>query len=158
MIVETAQVVQVQGRYALVRTERRTACERCAVNKGCGTSVLSRVLGRRWSELKVLNTPGARVGDTVNIGVGEAGLLKSALVIYATPLAGIAASALTGTLLFGPSLSEPAAVALGAVGFVAGLLLARRFSARAADNPEYHPVVLSIEGSAEASGGGALAP
>ena len=49
MIAENAQVVGFEGNDIWVETQRKTACGQCAANKGCGTAVLSKVLGNKRS-------------------------------------------------------------------------------------------------------------
>lgn len=86
MIEETAFVVAVEGDYALLQTQRRSACQSCSVKQGCGTSVLSRVVGQRSTQLRVLNTLSAQVGDEVIIGLEENALVQGSLLVYSVPL------------------------------------------------------------------------
>ncbi len=86
MIEETAFVVAVEGDYALLQTQRRSACQSCSVKQGCGTSVLSRVVGQRSTQLSVLNTLSAQVGDEVIIGLEENALVHGSLLVYSLPL------------------------------------------------------------------------
>ncbi|MFW2374164.1 MAG: SoxR reducing system RseC family protein [Gammaproteobacteria bacterium] len=86
MIEETATVVAVEGAYALLQTQRQSACQSCSVKTGCGTSVLSQVVGQRSSQLKVENTLQLKVGDEVVIGLLENSLVKGSLLIYALPI------------------------------------------------------------------------
>lgn len=86
MIEETARVVAVEGQYALLQTQRQSACQSCSVKTGCGTSVVSQVVGQRSSQLKVENILHARVGDEVVIGLMENSLVKGSLLIYALPI------------------------------------------------------------------------
>lgn len=162
MIVEKARVVAADEHYALVYTETSPACGRCAVNKGCGASVLSRLAGRRGARIRVANRGGAKVGDTVTLGMSEAGLLKSALIVYAVPLLGVVLAIALATAVTGARLSEAAGITVGVIGFALGLGVARRFSAGRVDNPDYHPVILSVEKPDQkepaSGGGGMLAP
>ena len=74
MIEEQGEVVEVQGEFAWIESERTTTCGSCAVRKGCGTSAIAKVLGQRRVRLRVLNRIDARVGDRVVIGIAESGL------------------------------------------------------------------------------------
>jgi sigma-E factor negative regulatory protein RseC len=145
MIKEKAQVVAVEGEYALVQTLRRSTCNGCAANQSCGTSVLSKVLGQRYARMRVLNTPRANVGDTVLIALGESGLLKSALVVYCLPLLAIVLFVVLGQLTLGANFTEGLAIVFGLAGFVASLCLARLLSTRMASNVNYQPVILAVE-------------
>lgn len=146
MIEETGQIVDVQGAFAWVESERSGSCGNCAANKGCGTGAIAKVLGRRQVRLRVLNRIQARVGDQVVIGISESGLLRGSLAVYAAPLIGLFAGSLAGYLLairlYPEWPADPAAIAGALAGFVAGLGWLRGFSRRTAMNPAYQPVVL----------------
>jgi len=146
MIEETGQVVDVDGAFAWVESERASSCGSCAVRKGCGTGALAKVMGQRQVRLRVLNRIQARVGDHVVIGISESGLLRGSLAVYVAPLAGLFAGALAGYALasrFYPAWpADPVAIAGALAGFVCGLVWLRCFSRRSARNPAYQPVVL----------------
>lgn len=145
MIEEKAQVVAVEGEYALVQTLRRSTCESCVANHGCGTSVLSKILGQRYARIKVLNTKQAKVGDTVMIALGENGLLKSALVVYCYPLIAVVLFVVLGQSLLGADFTDGMAILFGVAGFGAALWMVRLLTARMAHNTDYQPVILSVE-------------
>lgn len=86
MIEERARVVAVEGQYALVETQRKSTCESCSVNKGCGTAVVSKALGRAPLQHRVENRIDASAGDEVVIGIDESGLLKGSFAAYIVPL------------------------------------------------------------------------
>ena len=86
MIEETATVVAVEGRYVLLQTQRQSACHSCSVKTGCGTSVLSQVVGQRSSQIRADNTLALKVGDEVVIGLLENSLVKASLLLYALPI------------------------------------------------------------------------
>lgn len=145
MIEESGRVVAVEGDFAWVESERTSACGSCAVRKGCGTSAIAKVFGRRRMQLRVLNRINALVGDDVVVGISEAGLLRGSLAVYAAPLAGLFAGALTGhfagrQLL--ASASDLLAIGGALAGFLAALLWLRHFSRTSAKDVAYQPVVL----------------
>jgi sigma-E factor negative regulatory protein RseC len=146
MIEETGQIVDVEGAFAWVESERTSSCSSCAVRRGCGTGAIARVLGQRRVHLRVLNRINARVGDLVVIGVSESGLVRGSLAVYAAPLFGLFAGALGSYAMasrFYPEWpTDPVAVAGALAGFVSGLFWLRGFSRRTARNPAYQPVVL----------------
>lgn len=146
MIEETGRVVDVDGAFAWVESERSGTCGSCAVRRGCGTGAIARVLGQREVRLRVLNRIEARVGDHVVIGVSESGLLRGSLAVYAVPLSGLFAGALAGYALAGRFYpgwpADPVAIAGALAGFVCGLAWLRGFSRRTATNPAYQPVLL----------------
>ena len=145
MIEESGQVVEVQGEFAWIESERTTTCGSCAVRKGCGTSAIAKVLGQRRVRLRVLNPINASVGDNVVIGVTESGLVRGSLAVYAAPLLGLFAGALAGQLLgkqlFGMQ-SDLLAIAGAISGFIAALIWLKRFSRNTEKDTAYQPVVL----------------
>jgi len=145
MIEETGQVVDVQGEYAWIESERTSTCGVCNERRGCGTSVLAKVFGQRKVHLRVLNRVNARVGDAVVIGIPESGLLRGSLAVYAAPLSGLFAGALAGDLLGGlffPGNPDPASIAGALAGLAAGLFWLKRFSQRRERDAAYQPVIL----------------
>ena len=99
MIEETGQVVEVQGEFAWIESERSSTCGGCSVRSGCGTAALAKVLGQRRVRLRVLNHVNARVGDTVVVGIAESGLVRGSLAVYVVPLAAFLGGALAGQVL-----------------------------------------------------------
>ncbi|MCW8955415.1 MAG: SoxR reducing system RseC family protein [Gammaproteobacteria bacterium] len=99
MIEETATVVAVEGPNVLLQTQRQSTCQSCSVKTGCGTSVVSQVVGQRSSQLTVENTLELKVGDEVVIGLLENSLVKGSLLIYALPVLLMLGSGLLGDAL-----------------------------------------------------------
>ena len=145
MIEETGQVVDVEGAFAWIESERTSTCGACNVRKGCGTAVLAKVLGQRRVHLRVLNRINARVGDDVVIGISESGLVRGSLAVYAVPLAVLFAGAIAGDFLgkyFFPGSSDPVAIAGALAGLAAGLFWLKCFSRRTEKDAAYQPVIL----------------
>src|SRR3972149_3643680 len=86
MIEETGTVVDVQGDIAWVGTQRRSTCERCSVNKGCGSATLAKVLGRRRSIVRAIRNVDAAVGDQVVLGLQDSALIRGSVAVYGAPL------------------------------------------------------------------------
>jgi sigma-E factor negative regulatory protein RseC len=148
MIEEVGQVVDVQGEFAWIESERTTTCGNCAVRKGCGTSAIAQVLGQRRVRLRVLNRIQARVGDEVVIGISESGVVRGSLAVYAAPLFGLFAGALAGQVLGNSVLemqSDLPAVAGAIAGFVAALAWLKRFSRDRENDAAYQPVALRLQ-------------
>lgn len=145
MIEETGQVVEVQGDFAWIESERSSTCGGCSVRNGCGTAALARVLGQRRVRLRVLNHINARVGDTVVVGIAESGLVRGSLAVYVVPLAAFLGGALAGQFLgdyFFAVESDIAAISGAAAGLVAGLAWLKRFSRATATDASFQPVIL----------------
>ncbi len=148
MVEEQAVVVAVEEHAAWVETQRKAACDSCAVNKGCGTAVLSKVLGNKRSRLRVLKHDlQLRVGDEVVIGLQEHALLRGSMTVYGSPLLLMMVGALladyAGRQWLGHT-SDFLDIIFGIAGFLAGLVWLRLYSARIAQDPRYQPVILSV--------------
>jgi sigma-E factor negative regulatory protein RseC len=145
MLEETARVVRIEAGEVWVETERRSTCSSCAVEKGCGTATLAKVLGQRRTLVRVLTDLPLEVGDHVVIGIREQALVRGSLAVYAVPLLLLLAGAIIGELGAEQGLwvsAEAASVLLGVAGLVTGLLWLRRFSSRIHHDVNYQPVVL----------------
>lgn len=148
MIEESGRVVEVQGAFAWIESERRSSCGGCSVRSGCGTAALARVLGQRRVHLRVLNRINARVGDTVVVGIAESGLVRGSLAVYLAPLAAFLGGALAGQFVgnhFFASGSDTAAIGGALAGLAAGLAWLRRFSRTSATDASFQPVILRRE-------------
>jgi sigma-E factor negative regulatory protein RseC len=145
---EAGQVVDVEGEFAWVESERTTTCGGCVVRKGCGTAAIAKVLGNKRLRLRVINRIGAGVGDHVVIGISESGLLRGSLAVYAGPLAGLFAGGLAGHFL-GTYLesiyADGFAIAGALAGFVSGLVWLQHFSRVTATDAAFQPVLLRRE-------------
>ncbi|MBK9131474.1 MAG: SoxR reducing system RseC family protein [Gammaproteobacteria bacterium] len=58
-----------------------TTCGSCSVQKGCGTSVLAKVLGNRVNRIRVINTIGAKTGEWVVLGLEDGALARSSFAV-----------------------------------------------------------------------------
>jgi sigma-E factor negative regulatory protein RseC len=67
--------------------ERKTACGLCGQTRGCGNSIWGKLFAHQSTAFKAQNSINANVGDSVIVGINEAALLKSALLLYMVPLA-----------------------------------------------------------------------
>jgi len=86
MIEETAIVIDVNDQQVLLETQRKSACQTCAVKSGCGTSTLAKVVGKRSSQFTVDKSLDVKVGDKVIVAINENALVQGSLLIYLFPL------------------------------------------------------------------------
>ncbi len=145
MIEESGKIVEVNGDYAWIESERTSICGSCAVRKGCGTSVIAKLLGQRRVRMRVLNRIDARVGEQVVVGISETGLLRGSLAVYFVPLLGLFLGALGGQWLVASLLqlqSDAAAIAGAVLGFLLALVWLRHFSRNKDLDENYQPVTL----------------
>lgn len=145
MIEESARVARIEGESAWLETRRQSACGACSVNKGCGSAVLAKVLGKRRAMIKARSLPGIAVGDEVVIGIREGALVRGSFAVYAVPLAGLLAGAGLGRYLAARLVSgdvEFISILAGISGLIAGLAWVRWFTGQIADDTNYQPVIL----------------
>lgn len=144
MIEESAQVVELGDGFVLVETQRRTTCGSCAVNKGCGTAVLSKALGRYRTRIKALNSLSVVIGDEVIIGIRENALLVGSLAVYMLPLVFMLLAGFLGeTLAVKAGIEEDwPGVTTGLTGLFLGFVWLRKFSKKISADKNYQPVVL----------------
>ena len=143
MIEEQAQVVDIKGDQLVLQAQTKSACGSCAANKGCGTSVLSKVVGRKFTHFQARNDVGANIGDTVIVGISEDALLKGSTMIYIVPVLSMLVFALLADFLITPAQKHDLMVAASAlIGLAVGSLLARGYFHRRSRTKMYSPVVL----------------
>jgi sigma-E factor negative regulatory protein RseC len=149
MIVEKARVIAVEEGYAIVQTQRRSSCGACAAHDGCGVPLLGKLIPDRFGRLQVLNQSGAKVGDSVQIGMTESGLLKSALILYVLPLFCVVIAIALAVGIAGPNISDLTSILFCAAGFAVGLLIARMLGKGFADKIEYQTTIISIDNNCD---------
>ena len=145
MITENAIVVSIDNNQTWIETQRKSVCGQCAANKGCGTSVLSKVIGNKFSKMKVINKINAQVGDEVVVALNEQSLLKGAFMTYLLPLLYLFLFSFFGQFV-SQNLqihnSELLIISFAALGFYFGMLHVKRFSEAIVENENYQPVIL----------------
>jgi sigma-E factor negative regulatory protein RseC len=145
MIEETAVVIECEGDHAWVEAQRKSACGQCQVNKGCGTSVLARVLGKKTTRMRVMNPIQAREGDMVVIGLHEAAMLTGSLAVYLLPLLSLLLFAITGKIVAEQLMIEyvePVTILFAVIGLLVAAVWLRLFTRRIENNSHYQPVIM----------------
>ena len=145
MITENAIVVSIENNQTWIETQRKSACGQCSANKGCGTSVLSKVMGNKLSTMKAINKINAQVGDEVIVGLNEDSLLKGAFFAYLLPLFYLFLFSFVGQFTadyFQIKNSELVIISFAVIGFYFGMKKLKVFSASIANNENYQPVIL----------------
>lgn len=144
MIEETARVIAIENNQLLLEAETRAACNACAAKQGCGTSVLSKWVGRKFTRFQAPNTVNARVGDEVVVGLAEEAMLKGSVFVYLLPLlAMIGFALLADGLLSADTASRDLLVLISAVaGFALMLFISRWFLSTNSNRSKLTPVVL----------------
>lgn len=150
MITENAIVVSIDNNQTWIETQRKSACGQCSANKGCGTSVLSKVIGNKLTKIKAINNINAQVGDEVVIGLNEQSLLKGAFVVYMLPLILLFLFSFIGQLVSDNLLiqnNEFLIILFAVTGFYLGMRKVKSFSTSIAKNEKYQPVILKKSNS-----------
>ncbi len=144
MIEETARVIAIENNQLLLEAETRAACNACAARQGCGTSVLSKWVGRKFTRFQAPNTVNARVGDEVVVGLAEEAMLKGSVLVYLLPLlAMIGFALLADSLVSNDTASRDLLVLVSAVaGFALMLFISRWFLSTNSNKSKLTPVVL----------------
>lgn len=144
MIEERARVIAVENNLLLLEAETTTACSACAAKQGCGTSVLSRWVGRKFTRFQAPNTVNARVGDEVVVGLAEEAMLKGSVLVYLLPLLAMIGFALLADALISAEVaSRDLLVLISAVaGFALMLLVSRKLLSTGSNKSRLTPVVL----------------
>lgn len=141
MIKEWATVVSWQDGQALVSCDVKASCNSCASRAGCGSRVLNKLGPQTTHTLVVPSDTPLEPGQKVELGIAEASLLGSAVLVYMTPLVGLFLFASLFQVLFGSDLAALSGAVLGGVG---GFLIARGFSRQLAERESWQPVILNV--------------
>jgi sigma-E factor negative regulatory protein RseC len=141
MIKEWATVVSWQNGVALVSCDVKASCSSCASRAGCGSRVLNKLGPQTTHTLSVPSDQPLVKGQKVELGIAEASLLGSAVLVYLSPLVGLFAVGGIFQVLFATDLAAMCGAALGGVG---GFLLARGLSPRLAVRETWQPTILSV--------------
>lgn len=136
--------MSVEGDQLFLEAETRSSCQGCEVKSGCGTSVLSKWVGKKFTRFQAKNTIDARVGDQVVVGLSETALLRGSFSIYLIPLLGMIIVAVLADLLLPPNVgARDLFITLSAfAGFGVALGLCRVYLANEQYKQELTPVVL----------------
>jgi sigma-E factor negative regulatory protein RseC len=120
MIEEKAYVVAKDYTHAWIEAERRSSCDGCQVNKGCGTGAIAQFLGQKPIRIRVANPVGAEVGDEVIVGIPEGVFLQGSAMIYIAPLLTLFLGAGLGEFGFRGWGDESLVIGLGFGGLAVG--------------------------------------
>jgi sigma-E factor negative regulatory protein RseC len=144
MIEEQVQVIEVVGSQIILQGQTQSACGSCSASKGCGTSVLAKVVGRKFTHFQVENNIDAEVGDTVIVGIAEDALVKGSVVMYIVPILGMLLLALLADfyLLASAGSRDLIIAASGILGLFLGSLASRWFFLQQSNEQAFKPVVL----------------
>ncbi len=152
MIEEQAVVIAIESsqvdnrNLATLEIVRHVPCGICGQTRGCGNSLWGRFFSHKTIAFKANNAINARVGDGVVVGIDEQVVLKSALLLYALPLATMMIGALLSSAVVAKSSSQADLYALtGAiVGLILGFVWVKVHAASRNYSLQIQPVILRL--------------
>ncbi len=122
MIEQKATVVSYDEKTIWLEAERQSTCDGCQVKKGCGTGLLAKHVGKRFSRIAVAKTMDVHIGQQVQLAIPEESLLQGAVLMYILPLIMMFAfSAIAQTL----NVSEALEIIAGIAGLLIGFYWVR---------------------------------
>ncbi|CAQ83394.1 MULTISPECIES: SoxR-reducing system protein RseC [Photorhabdus] len=141
MIKEWATVIHWQQGRALLRYGSSSGCGSCQARTACGSYLLNKLGpdGVHQIELDILQP--LQPGQKVEVGIPEGSLLRSALLVYLTPLIGLF---LGGALVQLWMTNQLWVFCGGILGGISGFFFARKVATYWDNQQEYQPVVLQI--------------
>lgn len=144
MIEEQAQVVDVSGEQLVLQVQTQSTCGACAANKGCGTSVLSKVVGKKFTQFQARNDVDAEVGDTVVVGISEDALLTGSMMMYVVPIIAMMLFALLSDFALPATVDsrDLSIAAIAILGFIMGSAVSKHYFQRHSNRERFTPVVL----------------
>ena len=129
-MVRTGKVVGTDGKTLDVCFERPEMCAKCGA-----------CMGRKPHELTVGIEGKAEIGDTVDVEMPDAKIVKVSLIAYIIPLIGLLIGLLIGQTLIN---NDIWAAVIGLIGLGAGFLIARTFDKRLGAQKEWQPKLLAV--------------
>tara|TARA_B100000787_G_scaffold65875_1_gene48304 strand:+ start:49 stop:468 length:420 start_codon:yes stop_codon:yes gene_type:complete len=87
MIEQQATIIEVDGNTVWLQAERESTCSNCQVKQGCGTGLLAKHVGKKFSKISVHKTTDMALGEVVTLVIPEEALLQGAALMYMLPLA-----------------------------------------------------------------------
>lgn len=123
MIEQKATVISQEGNLVWVEAERQSTCGQCQARKGCGTGLLAKHVGQRFSRIAVNTEQRLSVGQSVLVSIPEQALLSGAVMMYLLPLLALFWFAILTRMLGGGELLQ---IVSGLIGLCAGFFWVRR--------------------------------
>ncbi|WP_021022102.1 SoxR reducing system RseC family protein [Salinivibrio costicola] len=148
MIKALAEVTGYQDGWLSLACQQQTSCGSCKSQSQCGTGIVSKALPGKVNHVSVRSPEPLPTGTLVEIGLGEATLVRSALVVYMVPLMMMFVGALLGQFFFAAlaGSGEGGVIALS-LGFGAlGVGIARRLAKYVGSAEQQQPELLRIMG------------
>lgn len=117
MIEQKATVISRDEHQVWVEAERQSTCGQCQARKGCGTGLLAKHVGQRFSRIAIKSNDNLQLGQQVIVSIPEQALLSGAFMMYLLPLLMMFATATIARMTNSGELVE---IVAGLSGLVAG--------------------------------------
>lgn len=141
MVKEWATVVRWHNGRAILRYGSNSGCGSCAARSTCGSYILNKIGPKTEYQLELEVSQPLVVGQKVEVGIPEGSLLRSAMLVYLTPLIGLFIG--SGVMQF--FFINQLIIFLGAViGASAGFFLAKKIARYWEKETLYQPTILQI--------------
>lgn len=141
MIKEWATVIRWHQGRALLRYGSSSGCGSCNARGACGSYALSKIGPNTEHQLEVEIEQPLVVGQKVEVGIPEGSLLRSAMLVYLTPLIGLFLVAILVQLA---GFQQTWVAISGVLGGLLGFFLARKIASYWGDETAFQPVILQI--------------
>jgi len=139
---ERALVIDVKSDQALVRTQRKSACQSCQLESSCGQGLMSKLGSERSMDIWLKNKLNAKSGQVVSVSIPDEGLLAASVLMFIVPLLMML---FVAGLVFWQTTSELVTIAGGVLGLLLGFGIARVRSSAMHDDPRFQPTLESIQ-------------
>lgn len=141
MMREWATVIAWNNGIATLRCNQKSGCSGCQARMTCGARIMNEVKPNDALEFKLPVEQYLEIGQKVELGISEANLLYSALLIYLVPLLGL----FIGTGLCHWLIGNDVAVMIGALlGGIIGYFIAKVYARKLETKHFYQPIILQI--------------
>ncbi|MDR5615993.1 SoxR-reducing system protein RseC [Arsenophonus sp.] len=141
MVKEWATVVYWHNGRAVLRYGSNSGCGSCAARSTCGSYILNKIGPKTEYQLELEASQPLIVGQKIEVGIPEASLLRSAMLVYLTPLLGLFIGSGVMQFLF----LNQFIIFLGAVfGGSVGFFLAKKIAHYWEKETLYQPIILQI--------------
>ncbi len=127
---------------ATIEVVRKSACGLCGQTTGCGNAFWGKLFAHKASSFKAQNQINAKVGQSVIVGIDEAAVMKSALILYLIPLVIMLLGAILATQIIDTDLS---AMIGAAIGLVLGYFWVKAHIAGQAYYQDHQPTILRLD-------------
>jgi len=119
MIEQQATVVEVDDDRVMLQAARQSTCSCCQLKQGCGTGLLAKHVGQRFSKIVVNKTTDVEIGQQRTVVIPEQTLLQGAALMYLLPLGLLILFSMVARIL---ALGDGFEIILGLVGLLSGFL------------------------------------